>query len=485
MVAQLAIAIPADAARPPLLRYQSDSNQTNILKTHIEITGENGTDVYAGNLVVTCKSGTSNVLLLTIRGSLNPRRDGPGRSPNYGFGPNSYRPLQPIHLNVPTEVSFDERGRILRVIGDPPLSVPLGSLAQLLIESFPAGSENRWEVTEDLAILDEPINLGPAFSFAAMQPYGMSYQPGFNNARAATIPVTRKTNYEIKSSTPSSVTVAKRASLESLLKTAGAARYSATSEGTFVFDRESGSITSAETQFKLVVNTENITRRTTGTVRITKLEGSQRDAALESTIAPLGRPAKKISPEEAQKLAEDLKSDNATTRNQAISKLNSAELTECPPALLETMLQLVTDSESMVQSAAAKIIADHGTDAQVPALLKLLKSGDTSTRWAAIRGLGRLKDNRAAEPLAAMIATGNSDQHQAVEALGKLGPAAEDAVLPLLKEKHIETRRYACNALKQIGTNKSLEALRELVLHPDQSLSSAASEAARAIVARQ
>jgi len=132
-----------------------------------------------------------------------------------------------------------------------------------------------------------------------------------------------------------------------------------------------------------------------------------------------------------------------------------------------------------------KIIADYGAADQVPALLKLLKIDDSSMRWSAIRGLGRLKDKRAAEPLATMLATGGSDGYQAVEALTKIGPDAEDAVLPLLKEKHNETRRQACNVLKQIGTKKSVEPLRELMLDPEQMVNSAAAEAVRAIMARQ
>ena len=93
--------------------------------------------------------------------------------------------------------------------------------------------------------------------------------------------------------------------------------------------------------------------------------------------------------------------------------------------------------------------------------------------------------NAAAEPLAALIASGSSDAYQAVEALSKIGSDAEDAVLPLLQEKHNETKRQACKVLKDIGTKKSLEPLRELMLSTDRSLSDSAGEAVRAIMARQ
>jgi len=78
------------------------------------------------------------------------------------------------------------------------------------------------------------------------------------------------------------------------------------------------------------------------------------------------------------------------------------------------------------------------------------------------KGLGRLADPRAAEPLADLIATGQSDQTSfyrrdtpVTEALVKIGPAARPPVLTLLKEKHTDTRIIACNVLKQIGSKRA------------------------------
>ena len=138
-----------------------------------------------------------------------------------------------------------------------------------------------------------------------------------------------------------------------------------------------------------------------------------------------------------------------------------------------------------MRAAAAKVIADYGTAEHVPLLLKLLKDSESFSHHPIIRGLGRLKDKRAAEPLAAMISSGGSDAYQAVEALSKIGADAEEAMLPLLQEKHNETKRQACKVLKDVGTKKSLEPLRELMLSTDRTLSEAAGEAVRAIMARQ
>ncbi|MCX6928224.1 MAG: HEAT repeat domain-containing protein [Verrucomicrobia bacterium] len=71
------------------------------------------------------------------------------------------------------------------------------------------------------------------------------------------------------------------------------------------------------------------------------------------------------------------------------------------------------------------------------------------------------------------------------EALIKIGPPAEGAVLALLKQKHTDTRIIACSILKQIGTKKSLSVLKELTGNSVKELSEAAAEAARSIQGRE
>lgn len=477
------------AARLPALHYHLADGQTNVFKIEIELVNENGTDKLAGNLIVSPKAGPSNVLCLSIRGTLSPRREPGTMMP--GFGMNGYvRTLSPVSLYTPAEIWLDDRGRVLRVAGDCPLPIPLGSVAQLFAETLPAASETRWESTDEMTVLDDPYGLGPAISFLPSQPYGVSpYLNGPINPRGgvAAVTVTRKIRSAIKSSTADQVTLSKQLSLDSRLQSGGEPRISARGEGELDFDPQSGFIRNARMQFKSVLNGDSITRHPSGSLKLTRLEGKERETALQPYTAQ-GQPdpqARKLTSTDIQKIIEDLKSDNLSTRMAAASKLQSSELTEASAALIELMTGRLTDSEMSMRMAAAKIIADYGTTEQVPALLKLLRSNDTSSRWAAIRGLGRLKDKRAAEPLAALLASGSSDGYQTVEALIKIGPDAEDAVLPLLKEKHVDTRRQASNVLKQIGTKKSVESLRELMLDPDQTVNTTAAEAVREITARQ
>jgi hypothetical protein len=475
------------AGRAELLRYRVADVATNVYQVEIEMRGENGTEILAGNLGAFARVVSSNAFALGLRGTLTPKREaGPSSRPMYG---GMYRPSLPISLSEGTEVQFDSLGRILRVAGDYPLAFPLGSIGQVFIEPFAAKAASRWETTEELAVLDDPINLGPALSFMPSQTYGMSHWRGPSMGagnQIGMVPVTRRSVYEIKAATPAAVTIGKHMSFESALQFGKEARISGSSDGEFVFDRARGLMRSAEMQGKAVVNTETVTRRTTVSLRLKLLEGAELENILKpSTVVQASQPPKKLNAEEVRGLMADLKSNDASTRNSAAMKLQTSEISEPPADLVEWAVEGVNEQESSHRIAAVKVLSDWGTAEHVPLLLKLLKEEELFGRHNVIRGLGRLKDKRAAEPLARLIATGGSDVYIAVEALGKIGPDAEDDVLMLLKEKHNDTRRSACGVLRKIGTKKSVEPLRELMLSTDRMLSDAATEAARAIMARE
>ena len=490
LAALFAAAQYSEAARAPELRYRLPVGQTNLYSVQIELRGENGTEMLAGNLSLAARSTGSNVLGLSIRGTLMPKRDSTSMRPPmmYGSGGNYPRWMTPISLNEGADIQFDESGLVLRLAGDYPLPIPLGTLAQSFVEPLPVKAEARWEIIDNLGVLDEPLSLGPAASFLPAQSFGMPYYGSPLSSRGnapALVPVTRKIRYEIKSTTAGQVTIAKRLNLDSHLQFGSEPRINATGEGEFVLDQESGLLRRTELQCKTVSNTDAVTRRSTVTLRIELLEGAERETALQSQAASLtARPAKKLSGEDIQKILTDLKSDDAGTRGGAALKLQTSELSETPPALLDLMTGFLNDPDISLSSAAIKVVADYGTQEHVPVLLQLLKDSEHFSRNNIIRGLGRLKDKRAAEPLAALLASGGSDAYQAGEALAKIGPDAEDAVLAVLKEKHVETRRQVCRVLKQIGTKKSLEPLRELMLSTDRMLGESAGEAVRAIMAR-
>lgn len=478
------------AAKAPVLRY-SGAAQTNAYSYLVEVRGETGTEALAGRLIVSSRTISSNVIGLTFRGSLQPKRD--LSSGNFYSGRSRW--MSPVMFNEACEVQMDPRGKVLRLSGDFPLPLPVGSVAQSFIASLPAGNETKWEQVEEVAVLDEPLGLGPTKGFGMPGPAGSSmyyYTPGSTRGMSAVVWATRRSKCEIKTNTTESATVQERFAVDSPLLVGTEPRVSASGEGLWVFDRNGGFLRSSDFQFQALLNSDSATRRTTLKLKIQLLEGKERDTALltlagRPSIDPnTGRPvSNKMSAEDLAKAVDDLQSSDDVKRQTAASRIQGAELTAVSPAVLDVMSNLLTSSEMMVRYAAVKVIADFGTSEYVPALLRVLKSQDSSGRHAAIRGLGRLKDARAIEPLVALIAAGGSDSYSASSALNSFGAEAEDAVLALLKEKHIETRRTACNILQKIGTSKSIEPLKELTTHPDSMLSSAAAEAIRSIMARQ
>lgn len=501
-------ATAAYAARTPAARYHASETRTNVYRLEVELRGEGGMETITGNITVTSRTVSSNIIALAFRGSLTPQRENPT---SLAYGLSGYpRWFAPASFSTGSEIQFDESGRVLRIAGDYPLPLPLGTFANLLVE--PLSTKSRWETTENLSALDDAISFGPATSFFGTQSTTPPYYggPGYPRGSAAVIAVTRKTKFETKSSTADRLTIKKRFEIESPLMAGAEPRLSASGDGEFIFDRQLGLIRNVELQTKAVMNTESVTRRTTATLRLKLLEGKDLEtlaetsttvsapnrptrfspeAALElerpSSTATTSKPPKKLSREEVQKLTADIQSDDASARINAASQLQVYQFAEpATPEVLEAMSSMLTNQDSSVRIAAAKVIADQGTAEQVPLLIKLLKSTDYSARNTALQGLGRIKDPRAAEPLVDLIATGQ-DTYTTVEALKKIGPTAEDAVLTLLKEKHLETQRHGCNILRQIGTKKSLDPLRELMLSTDASLASAAGEAVRAIMARQ
>lgn len=478
------------AAKSPALRY-SDAAQTNAYSYLIEVRGENGTESLAGKLIVSSRTVSSNVIGLTFRGSLQPKRDLSGGS-YYSGRP---RWMSPVMFNEACEVQMDPRGKLLRLSGDFPLPLPVGTVAQSFIASLPTGSEMKWEQAEEVAVLDEPLGLGPTKGFGMPGPSGSSmyyYTPGSTRGLSAVVWATRRSKCEIKTNTAESVTVQERFALDSPLLVGTEPRVSASGEGFWVFDRKGGFLRSSDFQFQALLNSDAATRRTTLKLKIQLLEGKERDAALltlagRPSVDPnTGRPvSNKMSAEDLAKAVDDLQSSDDPKRQAAASRIQGAELAAVSPAVLNVMSNLLTSSEMIVRYVAIKVIADFGTSEHVPALLRVLKSQDSSGRHAAIRGLGRLKDSRSIEPLVALIASGGSDSYSASSALNSFGAEAEDPVLALLKEKHTDTRRTACNILQKVGTSKSLEPLKELTTHPDSMLSSAAAEAIRSIMARQ
>lgn len=177
-----------------------------------------------------------------------------------------------------------------------------------------------------------------------------------------------------------------------------------------------------------------------------------------------------------------LKSPDLFKRHEAVRQLKGALPDERRSEVSKALEPLVTDPDFFTRQGAIEALGIWGTRESVPVLLKAMN--DQMTRDAAMEALGRLKDQRAVEPIANRLEV-LFDQHQASEALKRMGSMAEEAVLKRLNHPDVLVVLAACDVLQTIGTRRSLPGLQKVIAGGNIVLKRKAEEAIQAINARQ
>jgi predicted Zn finger-like uncharacterized protein len=177
-----------------------------------------------------------------------------------------------------------------------------------------------------------------------------------------------------------------------------------------------------------------------------------------------------------------LKSASSRRRGDAARKLKDTLPDERRGQVVSALEPLLPDADRGTREAAIEALGVWGTRDTVPLLLKTMQ--EKETRAASIRALGRLKDERAVEPIADRLED-FFERGEAVEALKKMGPAAEEAMIQRLRHTDGGVRQAACDVLKVVGTKRSLPILQKVAAENDFFLSPKAKEAIKAIELRQ
>jgi HEAT repeats len=180
-----------------------------------------------------------------------------------------------------------------------------------------------------------------------------------------------------------------------------------------------------------------------------KVEGSANPSPLADSD-PLAR------------LFADLKSANGFTRDAAVSKLMVCDAKQRSPEAAKALVAMMGEKDAGVRISAIRLTGIWGNKESVPDLIKLVDSEQADTRGAAILALGRCRDPKTIEIIAKKFA--GPDRGMASKALQAMGPAAESAVIPFLKDKDFQVAAEACNVLKVIGSKDSVGPLQELLV---------------------
>jgi len=108
--------------------------------------------------------------------------------------------------------------------------------------------------------------------------------------------------------------------------------------------------------------------------------------------------------------------------------------------------------------------AEKRTTGNADVLITRLRSRNPETRYTAAEALGELHDPRAVEPLAAILADGESGvRWKAAESLGKMGDAAVEPLISSLSDENEDVRWMAALALGEIGNPQAVQPLLDLL----------------------
>ena len=240
----------------------------------------------------------------------------------------------------------------------------------------------------------------------------------------------------------------------------GQPKFEIKGDGTNTFDVQAGLFRELAFTGSIVETSENVTVRVPIVLSVKLLEGEALVAALKPPPPLPKLETKTISADERAAFVADLKSENKAKRSVALHRISQIKPDDARAEVEAILLGFLKDEDQFTRQNAAKGLAVWGGKDSIAPLIKQLEDSSYPARWSAIEALGHLKDARAAEPLAKLLAD-RKDSFNTSNALKALGAEAEDAVLKLVQHEKPEVRRDACSILKVIATAKSLPALQK------------------------
>ena len=148
------------------------------------------------------------------------------------------------------------------------------------------------------------------------------------------------------------------------------------------------------------------------------------------------------------------------------------------PRAIPSLERLATSRRPYLQAEALLVLGRIDDTRAVEILIGALADPDVDVRGAAATGLGEQRAEAAIKPLIRLVARGDAITVKAIKALGQIG----DARAALVLERQLEStnptvRRYACEALENIGHRSARKSLSNKLDDPDAMVRYTASRA--------
>jgi HEAT repeat protein len=174
-----------------------------------------------------------------------------------------------------------------------------------------------------------------------------------------------------------------------------------------------------------------------------------------------------------------LKSPDLGRRKQAVRALNRPAPEGRGAEVVAALRPLLDDPDKFLVDDVIRALGACEAPEAVPVLIEELP--DQRHRNEAIKALGALRDPRALGPMLAYLKTSG---FQVADALRRMGPAAEPALLERLGDPDPDVRRQACTILQDVGGAPTLAFMQAARPDPDAGVRMMAQMAQRAIAAR-
>ena len=365
------------------------------------------------------------------------------------------------------QLTVSEFGELTGFSADAPLPFVLGPLPRLAIETLDSLGRSQWGC-ETQTLLEVPQETEGRFG----PPVGFFGRPA---PRAKKVyPAIERVRYSLEDDDPDRVIIRKTYEFRTLDDGTNPFLVSRGS-GEIVFDKEFGVPRSLDYRGMVVTIADNAKVRIPVNVSYqlrdpAEVAEERRQKELEKKKAEeeREREATVPDPERVAALVADLDGKQGPQLGPPLEELaRRAVAAELREQVIDAMRQIIDRGERFHRGTAIKVFCHWASEKQAPLLIQMLKPGDGSAfnNVEIIKTLGQFKTPEVIRAIAARL--GYTFESQAAkEALRKIGPEAEDAVLEVLladpqddPRKRQTARKAAAAVLQEIGTPKSIEPL--------------------------
>lgn len=427
----------------------------------VEITGDTpqGTQTLSGLFTYDIKSVDPNGDQASVR--FEPAlRQKMSMNPESAPGPQGgmfmqRMPIASYNNLMSRNIVINQRGRVIESDGEDELPFVLGDAWQLAIEPAPPEGQSQWQI-------ERPVELERRMKQSRFGRMGMD--------SAASRTAEEYEEYKPTRGATDGLTFDKYYQLVADEKSNGQPVLSESGDGQVRFD-QSGWVKSEEMHLTLVTNQNHIAVTIPVTIKLTLLDAQQAKAAEATRAAEAAAAAKAEEERNRPRFMNNYAIDDALAKLKSVDTFRIQEgCREFEHAIVDkarqtevasTLEGLLKSSDGFVRMESAKALAVWEERANLPALESALQTGDVFLKHEAISAIARFPSHKTADIIAAQLPDMQM-RIRAEEALIKMGPVAEDSVIPYLKNPDLFVRDSACKVLAAIGTTRSIPALEDL-----------------------